>query len=133
MIKKQLWLILLCIPFLCAAQIEKYSVKYEQVVLTPEHEQFHSPEVDLYFDSIRQIFNAEMHEVIGHTDQLLPLKDGALPGSLCHFITDVLFDFCDSIVKSENGSHIDMAVLNIGGIRDDMVAGNVTKGNIFSS
>ena len=87
-------------------------------------------EMSVYIDSLKQIFQHEMEQVIGITD--VPLQIKTPQSELSNLLTDIVYEVGNNISLQENGVPIDMSLLNFGGIRDHLIAqGNITVGDIY--
>ena len=83
-----------------------------------------------YMDSLRKVYGEMMDEVVGQNDHTI---DKQRPqDELSNVLTDMVFDLGDSISKVVNGEGIDFSLLNFGGIRKPLNAGDITLGDIFS-
>ena len=83
-----------------------------------------------YMDSLREVYGEMMNEVIGYNDHTI---DKNRPqDELSNVLTDMVFELGDSISKAVYGEGIDFSLLNFGGIRKPLNAGNITLGDIFT-
>ena len=83
-----------------------------------------------YMDSLRKVYGEMMDEVIGQNDHTIDKRRPQ--DELSNVLTDMVFDLGDSISKVVNGEGIDFSLLNFGGIRKPLNAGDITLGDIFS-
>jgi len=88
------------------------------------------PETLSRIQSIEGTFNAEMNKVIGTAEQALTTKDPATGKRLVRSGETNLGDLCADANRVVLGA--DIGIMNGGGIRTDIAAGNITKGNLLS-
>ena len=81
-------------------------------------------------DSLRKVYGEMMDEVVGQNDHTIDKRRPQ--DELSNVLTDMVFDLGDSISKAVNGEGIDFSLLNFGGIRKPLNAGDITLGDIFS-
>lgn len=104
--------------------------QYSYILVDSVYEPSSSSEMSLYIDSLKQIFQQEMDQVIGITD--VPLQVKTPQSELSNLLTDIVFEVGNNISLQEVGVPIDMSLLNFGGIRDHLIAqGNITVGDIY--
>ncbi len=87
------------------------------------------PKLAKYVDKKRHQLEKQMQVVIGHTDAELESYDPESP--LSNFLTDLLLSEASKYIKDTTFDNLDLSMLNFGGIRTSMPAGNVTVGNIY--
>lgn len=87
-------------------------------------------EMKKYIDSLKVMFDAEMGVVIGHTAEMLTTE---MPQStLSNLLTDIMFEAGNDLSLRTDGVPADFALLNFGGIRADLPAGDITIGDIYT-
>lgn len=82
-----------------------------------------------YVDKKRHQMDKQMQVVIGHTN--VELESFAPESPLSNFLTDLLLNESSKYIKDTAFDNIDMSMLNFGGIRTSMPAGDVTVGDIY--
>lgn len=87
------------------------------------------PKLAKYVDKKRHQMEKQMQVVIGHTDA--ELESFAPESPLSNFLTDLLLNESSKYIKDTAFDNLDMSMLNFGGIRTSMPAGNVTVGDIY--
>lgn len=127
-----LGLFLLCPAFLLAQDLlgDKFVYSYHQERLTPDIELCKNSPVQSYYDSIKSIYDAEMGVVIGEAKQELKVFKPQSP--LSNLLTDMVYDFANSLDQSARQQKVDLAILNFGGIRGNIPQGNITMGTVYS-
>lgn len=66
-----------------------------------------------------------MHTVIGHSD--VELWKGRPESPMGNFTTDAMLEICEQAY----GEKMDVAIMNVGGLRNEIAAGDVTIGDLF--
>ena len=89
----------------------------------------YNPAVVAFMDSIRPLIQSQMGEKIGVCAKDLHSFQPQSP--LSNLLTDIIFKVGNDYSLKEDGAPADLSLLNIGGIRTSMKAGNITVGNIF--
>lgn len=109
---------------------EQYNATHEVVSMDAELPETQDADAVAYMDSLRKVYGEMMDEVVGQNDHTI---DKQRPqDELSNVLTDMVFDLGDSISKVVNGEGIDFSLLNFGGIRKPLNAGDITLGDIFS-
>ncbi|WP_299675873.1 5'-nucleotidase C-terminal domain-containing protein [uncultured Tenacibaculum sp.] len=73
----------------------------------------------------------EMQQVLSYTPKDLVKNDGEMQSSLGNIMADLSIELSNPIHKEKTGKNIDFAMLNNGGIRSIISAGNITKEDAF--
>lgn len=109
---------------------EQYNATHEVVSMDEALPETQDADAVAYMDSLRKVYGEMMDEVVGQNDHTI---DKQRPqDELSNVLTDMVFDLGDSISKAVNGEGIDFSLLNFGGIRKPLNAGDITLGDIFS-
>lgn len=108
----------------------KYQYQYQMICLDSTYDAKIDPKLAKYVDKKRHQMEKQMQVVIGHTDA--ELESFAPESPLSNFLTDLLLNEASNYIKDTMFDNMDMSMLNFGGIRTSMPAGDVTVGNIFS-
>ena len=107
----------------------KYQYKYEMVRLDSTYDAKIDPKLAKYVEKKRQKMEKQMQVVIAHTDA--ELESDAPESPLSNFLTDLLLNEAPNYIKDTTFDNLDLSMLNFGGIRTSMPAGNVTVGDIY--
>lgn len=109
---------------------EQYNATHEVVSMDAGLPETQDDDAVAYMDSLRKVYGEMMDEVVGQNDHTI---DKQRPqDELSNVLTDMVFDLGDSISKVVNSEGIDFSLLNFGGIRKPLNAGDITLGDIFS-
>jgi len=108
----------------------KYQYKYEMIRLDSTYDAKIDPKLAKYVDKKRRQMEKQMQVVVAHTDA--ELESFAPESPLSNFLTDLLLNEASHYIKDTAFDNLDMSMLNFGGIRTSMPAGNVTVGDIFA-
>ena len=124
--------IILSIAFIGYAQnvsAPKYKYQYKMVRLDSTYDAKIDPKLAKYVDKKRRQMEKQMQVVIAHTDQ--ELESYAPESPLSNFLTDILLNEASNYIKDTVFDNLDLSMLNFGGIRTSMPAGNVTVGDMY--
>ncbi|MBP5709803.1 MAG: 5'-nucleotidase C-terminal domain-containing protein [Bacteroidales bacterium] len=105
------------------------SFDYHLYTMDKSYDKNYNPAVVAYMDSIRPLIQAQMGEKIGVCAKDLHSFQPQSP--LSNLLTDIIFKYGNEYSLKEDGVPVDLSLLNIGGIRTSMKAGDITVGNIF--
>ena len=109
---------------------EIYDADHQTVSMDSEISETQDAAAVACMDSLRKVYGEMMDEVVGYNDHAI---DRQRPqDELSNVLTDMVFDLGDSISKVVNGEGVDFSLLNFGGIRKPLNAGDITLGDIFS-
>ena len=109
---------------------EQYDATHEVVSMDESHPETQDAAAVAYMDSLRKVYGEMMDEVIGFNDHTI---DKQRPeDELSNVLTDMVFAVGDSISRAVYGEGIDFSLLNFGGIRKPLNAGDITLGDIFT-
>ena len=131
-LKSLLFCIILSITAFGYAQnvsTQKYKYQYRMVRLDSTYDAKVDPKLAKYVAKKRQKMEKQMQVVIAHTDA--ELESFAPESPLSNFLTDILLNESSKYVKDTTFDNLDLSMLNFGGIRTSMPAGNVTVGDLF--
>lgn len=87
------------------------------------------PKLAKYVEKKRQQMEKQMQVVVAHTDA--ELESYAPESPLSNFLTDILLRESPKYIKDTAFAKLDISMLNFGGIRTSMPAGNVTVGDLY--
>ncbi|MBR4919475.1 MAG: 5'-nucleotidase C-terminal domain-containing protein [Bacteroidales bacterium] len=118
--------IVLGITFASYAQNHSYKYKYRMVRLDSTYDAKLDPGLVKYLERHKSRLDKKMNEVIGHCDVTMNVASPKSP--LSDLLTGLLLKDGPSAIKQEA---CDLSILNFGGIRTNLQAGDVTVGDIF--
>jgi len=75
----------------------------------------------------KEHLNATLDSTLAHNPNLLSKSDGDLNTAIGNLMADALLIQTNPVFKKQTGKEIDMVLLNHGGIRAEIPAGNVTS------
>lgn len=107
----------------------KYKYQYKMVRLDSVYDAKADPKLAKYVAKKRAQLEKQMQVVIAHSDA--ELESFAPESPLSNFLTDILLNESSKYVKDVAFDNIDISMLNFGGIRTSMPAGNVTIGDLY--
>ena len=107
----------------------KYKYQYRMVQLDSTYDAKVNPKLAKYVAKKRAQMEKQMQVVIAHTDA--ELESFALESPLSNFLTDILLNESSKYVNDTTFDNLDLSMLNFGGIRTSMPAGDVTVGDLF--
>ena len=87
------------------------------------------PKLAKYVVKKRAQMEKQMQVVIAHTDA--ELESFAPESPLSNFLTDILLNESSKYINDTTFDNLDISMLNFGGIRTSMPAGNVTVGDMY--
>ena len=131
-IKSFVTCIILSITFFGYAQnvsAPKYKYQYKTVQLDSTYDSKIDPKLAKYVAKKRTKMEKQMQVVIAHTDA--ELESSAPESPLSNFLTDILLEESSKYTKDTAFDNLDISMLNFGGIRASMPAGNVTVGDMY--
>ncbi len=123
------WLFLLLFLVSCAQPEAPVRVEGEIIPIDAEHVAEKDPAVDSVISVYRETLEAEMDEVLAHSDQRM--ERGTPEGLLNNFVADLIMEKGRELYTPEDGQPIDFTLLNYGGLRAPLPEGPVTRGHIF--
>ena len=107
----------------------KYKYQYKMVRLDSTYDAKVDPKLAKYVVKKRAQMEKQMQVVIAHTDA--ELESFAPESPLSNFLTDILLNESSKYIKDTTFDNLDISMLNFGGIRTSMPAGNVTVGDMY--
>ena len=108
----------------------KYRYQYKMVRLDSTYDEKIDPKLAKYVDKKRRQMEKQMQVVVARTEAELESFPPESP--LSNFLTDLLLSEASEYIKDTAFDNLDLSMLNFGGIRTTMPAGNVTVGDIFN-
>lgn len=108
----------------------KYHYQYQMIRLDSTYDAKIDPKLAKYVDKKRHQMEKLMKVVIGHTDAELESFEPESP--LSNLLTDLMLNEASNYTKDTMFDNLDMSMMNFGGIRTSMPAGNVTVGAIYA-
>ena len=107
----------------------RYKYQYKMVRLDSTYDAKVDPKLAKYVAKKRAQMEKQMQVVIAHTDA--ELESFAPESPLSNFLTDILLNESSKYIKDTTFDNLDISMLNFGGIRTSMPAGNVTVGDMY--
>lgn len=107
----------------------KFKYRYRMVRLDSTYDAKVDPKLAKYVAKKRAQMEKQMQVVIAHSD--VELESFPPESPLSNFLTDILLNESSKYVKDTTFDNLDLSMLNFGGIRTSMPAGNVTVGDLF--
>ncbi len=120
-------LFILGLTTFCHAQ--NFIYDYQMICLDSTWDESIDPKLQQYVDKQKAKMGVELDEVIGQCEEALYAYTPASP--LSNLLTDMLLKQTPLYTSEEELSG-DLAILNFGGIRTHLPAGDVTVGDIFN-
>ncbi|MFI8378130.1 MULTISPECIES: 5'-nucleotidase C-terminal domain-containing protein [unclassified Leeuwenhoekiella] len=84
-----------------------------------------------YIAPYKKRIDEEMNAILAYAPESLSKSDGPYNTAIGNMMADAVLEFCDPVFFKRSGKHIDGVVLNHGGIRSVLRAGNVTMGTAY--
>lgn len=117
----------------CYAQnvhTRQYHFSYQAVALDSSLDRNIDPNLAKYVADKKSALDKQMNVVIGKSDAVMTSFSPASP--LSNFLTDLLLQKSSDVVEDTAFSKIDMSLLNFGGLRAALPAGDITIGDIYA-
>ena len=109
---------------------KNFHYRYQMTCLDSTFDSKTDSGLEKYMARQKARLNKKMNEGIGQCPETMVMK---VPQSrLSNYLTDLLLQKASAYAKKGQVDHCDLSILNCGGIRASMQAGNVTVGNIFA-
>ncbi|MBW6498712.1 MAG: 5'-nucleotidase C-terminal domain-containing protein [Bacteroidales bacterium] len=77
----------------------------------------------------REEFAREMNQVVAYSP--FAMRRASPEGLLNNFVSDLVLEVANELYEPENGKGIDFCLLNYGGLRASLPAGEITRSNVF--
>lgn len=124
-------IITICLIVSCKpTQKTLVSVQGKNIEVTPEMKEV--SEIDSFIAPYRKRVQQEMGTVLTHNPVAL-VKDGDQTNTaIGNLFADASFEIVNPIFSKKTGKEIDFVLLNWGGIRSDLLAGDVTIGTAYN-
>lgn len=133
---KNCWFSLMLVLFLSWYQTTaqesnpKYRVHYQSILLDSTYSQPNDLTMDTYIETLRSKMGEKLNVVIGFAPNDLHRFKPQSP--LSNFLADNLLIFGNSYLKNNKmDGTIDLSLLNFGGIRGSILAGNITVETLY--
>ena len=128
MLKKISLLFIALVLFLfCQAQNKSFDYKLKTV--DGNCSSYDNPQLRKELDKEKKKLEKKTSVVIGYCPEDMVSEMPQSP--LSNFLTDILVDIANDYCQKHHKEAVDFSLLNFGGIRSSLHAGNVTVGNIF--
>lgn len=122
----------LCLVLLlssCKNEVQLYKIEGQQIPVTdsiPFNE-----DIEDFIKPYRAHINKDLDSTLAYCVKTYSKNDGHLNTAIGNFMADVVFEQGDPVFHSRTGKHIDMVLLNHGGIRSILSKGNVSARNAY--
>lgn len=107
-----------------------YTLRYSSVTLDTTYAQHPDTNMQAYILLHKAKLDSAMNKVIGFCPQ--ELQSFAPQSPLSNLLTDLLYDIGSHLCMEQTGRSADLSLLNFGGIRTHMPAGNITIETIYN-
>lgn len=107
----------------------KYRYHYKMVSIDSTYDSKVDPKLARYVDKKHRQMDKQMRLVVAHSET--ELESYAPESPLSNFLTDILLNESSKYAKDTTFDNLDFSMLNFGGIRTSMPAGDVTVGDIY--
>ena len=107
----------------------KYKYQYRMVLIDSTYDAKVDPKLAKYVEKKRHKMEKLMQVVIAHTDEELESFDPESP--LSNILTDIMLNESSKYIKDTTFDNLDISMVNFGGIRTSMPAGDVTVGDLY--
>ncbi len=89
-------------------------------------------EITEFIAPFKKHLNATLDSVIAHNPKLLSKSNGDLNTAIGNLMADAVMEQANPIIKNRTGREIDMVLLNHGGIRAELPAGDITARSAYN-
>jgi len=104
-------------------------IEGKQLEITPDIPANDS--LENFIDPYKEHINKEMEEVLAYLPYNLSKSDGRYNTAIGNLMADALMELSNPIFNKRTGEHIDVVLLNYGGIRSSIAKGDVTTRSAF--
>ena len=111
------------------SQANLKAIQGKQIVVTDSLES--NQMVIDYIAPYKKRIDDEMNAVLAYAPQSLSKSDGPYNTAIGNMMADTVLEYGDPVFFKKTGKHIDGVVLNHGGIRSVLRAGDVTMGSAY--
>lgn len=112
------------------ANLEPTKVSGEQININSQIDKNDS--IENFIKPYREKIEAEMNEVLAFTPEPMFKTDTKLNTAIGNMMADAVIEIGDPIFHKRTGKHIDLALLNFGGIRSGINAGDITTRTAYN-
>lgn len=88
-------------------------------------------QIEAFIKPYREHIENDLDSVLAYSMNTYSKSDGAFNTALGNFMADAVFDEANPIFNSRTGKNLDMVILNHGGIRSNILKGNITTRTAF--
>lgn len=89
-------------------------------------------EIANFIKPYKEHLNATLDSVLAYNPNLLSKNDGDLNTAIGNLMADVVLQQANPVIKKRTGREIDMVLLNHGGIRAELPAGDITTRSAYN-
>lgn len=123
--KKAILFVALC----CSMTVFAQSFDYQLILMDSRYDKNQNQEMVDYLNGVRPLVMGKMQEKIGFCEK--ELRTYGPQSELSNLLTDVLYQYGMEYSKKEDGTPVDLSILNFGGIRTSLKQGDITVGGVF--
>ncbi|MBU2951649.1 5'-nucleotidase C-terminal domain-containing protein [Tamlana agarivorans] len=87
--------------------------------------------LDAFIAPYRDHIQRDLDSVISYSTNTYSKTDGELNTAIGNLMADIAYEQANPVFLKRTGKHIDMVILNYGGIRSILPKGDITKGTAF--
>ena len=87
--------------------------------------------IDSMVAPYKEKLSADMQQVLCYSSKKIDKNDGDMQSSLGNLMADMCFEMANPIFKQKTNESVDFVLLNYGGIRASIPAGEITKEHAF--
>lgn len=126
---KKISLLFIALVLFLFCQAQNKSIDYKLKAVDGNCSSYDNPQLRKELNKEKKKLEKKTSVVIGYCPEDM-ISD--MPQSpLSNFLTDILVDIANDYCQKHHKEAVDFSLLNFGGIRSSLRAGNVTVGNIF--
>lgn len=128
---KKIFQLILLILIISFPQLYSQNYTYTYILVDTNYDNTYDISMKNYIDSLKDLLEVEMNQVIGYTDTPLHVKTPQ--SELSNLLTDIVLKQGDQFLLQEIGVPVDLSILNFGGIRDHFIdKGKIIIGDIYT-
>lgn len=124
-------IVTICLIFSCKSSVRKLvSIEGKNIEVSPEMNEV--ADIDVFISPYRKHVQQEMALVLAQNPVLLQKDGDQANTALGNLFAEASFEIVNPIFLKKTGKQIDFVLLNSGGIRSDLLAGDVTVGTAYN-
>lgn len=110
-------------------QAQNIAFEYELKTVDGQPKNYDNPTLQKELESSRKKLEKNINVVIGYCPEEMVSQRPQSP--LSNFLTDILVEIANNYCQKHHQEAVDFSLLNFGGVRSSLKAGNITVGNLF--